>query len=207
MNEHLDDLEIQEVLEGGSPPPGAREHLERCVSCRKRLKELEALVRLFDEMKPWEAPRSIEERVWAALFPGRAAVPVRRRPLPVWARAAAAVSLFGGSAALYGFLQVFRVFGGDIARWVLQTKPQLLGFAAHKLTGLIHVLGRLVDHLADLAGAASVAGRAALLAGQTPEVRVALFASAGILVLIFLGWGGKLLYSQSKGGHHDFLLA
>lgn len=200
MKRHWNEDEIQAYLEEGSRDPERRTHLDRCPRCSARVERFRSLFSLLEEFEAPPLSAAFEERVMGRLFP-------RRAPVPRWAGALAPAMLVAGSAVFYMFLRLVGVLGDNFVRWALPSEPGLLSLGARKLTLFLPVFMRMIDGIVGLASIAGSLGQAALLAGRTPEARAMIVSFAGLLVLIALGWGTRVLRSRIKGGHHDLLLS
>ncbi|MBN1824948.1 MAG: hypothetical protein JW958_01695 [Candidatus Eisenbacteria bacterium] len=205
-NGHIDEKRIQEILEEAGAEAEELRHLEGCPACRERLETFRSLFVLLDDASLPEPPPHLEGVVCARLFPARSSVVRRfRRPIPAWAWAAASIVLMAGSAFLYRTVQVAQLMGDNLLRWALSGDPGVIRLVLRGFTALLPGLSRAVDLLKEAAGYASVMSRTVSLAAQTTEVRTLLLASAGLLVLVALGWGTRFLLAHNKGGHHGLL--
>jgi len=88
---------------------------------------------------------------------------------------------------------------------VLAGEPGLVRLALRGLGALTPGFSHVVEGLKDAAGYLHVMNRTVSLAAQTTEVRVLLLASAGLFLLVALGWGTRFLLAHNKGGHHGLL--
>jgi hypothetical protein len=96
---------------------------------------------------------------------------------------------------------------GEVAvRWALRADPGPVRLVAERISLGLPALLEGVGGLVRWIGAARAVGRAALLAGGTPEFVSVALASAGIVACLALGWRARLLLSRAKGGHHALLL-
>jgi hypothetical protein len=125
--------------------------------------------------------------------------------LPGWARALAPALLLAGSAAIVVFARLTVVLGEVAVRWALRTDPGPVRLVSERISRGLPALLDGVGGLVHWIGAARAVGRAALLAGGTPQFASVALASVGIVACLALGWRARLLLSRAKGGHHALL--
>ncbi len=201
---HVRDEEMQLHLDGETIDGALLDHLAACESCAARLDRLRGALRLLDRIELLDPPPVIERGVVARLFPRTAPAGFR---VPAWARAFAPIVLLASSAFFYGVLSLVGLIGDKTIRWALGSDPSLRRLVADGVSGFFIGLLRAVRELVDAASVADALGRAALLAGGTPEVRALFVACTGFFVFLALGWGTRALLSRSKGGHlHAFVV-
>ncbi|MBM3321549.1 MAG: hypothetical protein FJY73_12825 [Candidatus Eisenbacteria bacterium] len=194
---HLRDKEMQAHIESEAIDGALLDHLAACESCAARLDRLGATLRLLDRLEVFEPPPAIEQGVVARLFPRRTPAGFR---VPAWARAFAPIVLFASSAFFYGVLSLVGLIGDKTIRWALGSDPSLRRLVADGVSGFFIGLLRAVRELVEAASVADALGRAALLVGETPEVRALFVACTGFFVFLALGWGTRALLSRNKGG-------
>jgi hypothetical protein len=204
IDHHLTDEEIQARLDGDPIEPGRSLHLERCSSCGARAEGQRALLLRLDRLPRFEPSPDLEDAVCARLFPRPA---MRGFRVPAWAGAFAPILLLIGSALFYSLARNAGVLADLAFRWLARSDAPLLRFGAEKLRDLIDRIPSATQSLVDLASVADALSRAAILAWSAPEVRLLLMASTGVLVLLAMGWGARMLLTRTKGGHHHVLLA
>ena len=203
MNGHIDERRIQEILEETGGEADELRHLETCALCRERFAAFRDLFALLDDPALPEPPPGLEGAVLARLFPARVPATRRlRRPLPAWAWASASILLIIGSSFLFRSVQVARAAGDTLLRWILAGEPGLIHLALRAFGAIAPALTRSLEGLKEAAAYLSVMSRAVSLAAGTQEFRLLLLASAGLLVLVALGWGTRFLLAHNKGGHH-----
>ncbi len=102
MTRHLSDEEMAVLMAGGPGPEAARAHLESCMTCRRELEALSALVAAgrsapAREEPDWESQR---RRILAALTgPPAEVVPIRRSR--TWRGPLAAAAVLALAAGLW----------------------------------------------------------------------------------------------------------
>ncbi len=204
FDRHLTDEEIQARLDGDPIEPGRSLHIERCPSCGARAERQRALLLRLDRLARFEPPPDFEDAVCARLFPRAARRGFR---LPAWAGAFAPILLLIGSALFYSVARHAAVLADLAFRWLARSDAPLVQLGADMLRGLIDRIPSATRSLVDLASVSDALSRAAILAWSAPEVRLLLMVSTGVLGLLAMGWGARMILSRTKGGHHHVLLA